>query len=520
MGAKKEEDPLIGRLIAQRYRLISKLGEGGMALVYLARHVVIERLAAIKFLRPELGQVGTARTRFLREARAVNRVNHPNIVEILDYGESDGLVYLVMEYVPGQPLLERLARGPFPWPRAARLGLQIASALGRAHQMGVIHRDLKPANILLVDRRGGDDLAKLTDFGVAKLLSEHTLTETDVALGTPGYVAPEYLEYGAVDARSDLFSLGVVLYEATCGQRPFELATKPKDFEVPPPCLSALGKGVPRLFGEVVATLLQAEPDDRPRDGFEAMDLLQRALAEEPPAHRPTSSDARLRSTEIGLEPRVDEGQIRPRSPGPRLSTGPVEEVAMRCAAAWAHLEKAAQVNRPLPAEAEAGLSRAHEQVELVQRIAKLVERESREVEELGKSARRVRAKLGRRLDDVSRRRSKKLGWAGTIAEQRERVRATRDSGIVPAATMEAMMWEQAALEQEEDHVRNQVGSLTEEMREIQHELDQLGGQQDRALGVATAKLEGHIAALRAMALEAWMSMKDAARGADLSIDL
>src|SRR5262249_2430883 len=153
--------------------------------------------------------------------RAVNRINHPNIVEISDYGEAEGYVYLVMEYVPGEALVKALERGPLGWRRAASIGLQIASALGRAHQMGVIHRDLKPGNILLVARKEGAQ-AKLTDFGVAKMLDATTLTTTSVALGTPGYVAPEYRDYGSIDARSDLFSLGVVLYETTSGALPFD----------------------------------------------------------------------------------------------------------------------------------------------------------------------------------------------------------------------------------------------------------------------------------------------------------
>src|SRR5437870_4703281 len=139
------DDPLLGRTIAQRYRLISQLGAGRVSSVYLARHVLIERLSAIKLVGAALGSDPAYRERFLREARAVNRINHPNIVEISDYGEADGLVYLVMEYVPGEALSRVLERGPIGFRRAANLGLQIASALGRAHQMSVIHRDLKPA---------------------------------------------------------------------------------------------------------------------------------------------------------------------------------------------------------------------------------------------------------------------------------------------------------------------------------------------------------------------------------------
>src|SRR5271154_1569557 len=146
----RSTDPLIGRTLASRYRLVKRLGSGGMALVYLARHVMIERLSAIKVLRQDLGMNPANRERFLREARAVNRINHPGIVEITDFGESEGLVFLVMEHVEGESLLAALRKEVFPWQRAATVAMQVASALARAHELGVIHRDLKPENVLLV----------------------------------------------------------------------------------------------------------------------------------------------------------------------------------------------------------------------------------------------------------------------------------------------------------------------------------------------------------------------------------
>ena len=215
------KDPLLGRTIAHRYRLISQLGSGRFASVYLARHVLIERLSAIKIVHAELASDSIARDRFVREARAVNRVNHPSIVEISDYGEADGFVYLVMEYVPGEPLTQSLARGPVGWRRAANIGLQIASALGRAHEMGVIHRDLRPANILVVQRRDGDERIKLTDFGGAKIPEADPDATSTLHLAAPGYSAPEYRLAGHTDARTDLFSLGAVLYEATSGVLPY-----------------------------------------------------------------------------------------------------------------------------------------------------------------------------------------------------------------------------------------------------------------------------------------------------------
>src|SRR6185312_9879712 len=170
------KDPLLGRTIAQRYRLISRLGAGSLASVYLARHVLIDRLGAIKIVHPEYARDPLWRERFLREARAVNRINHPNIVEITDLGEADGLLFLVMEYVPGESLQKVLERGPLGWRRAAAIGLQVSSALGRAHQMGVVHRGLDATNILIMPRRDGPDTVKLTDFGVAKLADAAPLT--------------------------------------------------------------------------------------------------------------------------------------------------------------------------------------------------------------------------------------------------------------------------------------------------------------------------------------------------------
>ncbi|MEI8259787.1 MAG: serine/threonine-protein kinase, partial [Deltaproteobacteria bacterium] len=180
-------DPLIGATLAGRYRILARLARGGMASVYLARHVLIERLSAIKVLRRDLCDDSTQRDRFLREARAVNRINHENIIEIIDYGESeDGRVFLVMEYLPGESLLQRLSRGPIAPVRALNIAAQIASGLGRAHQMGVIHRDLKPDNLILLPSNNGAELVKIFDFGIAKLLDQPSLTASDRIFGTPG----------------------------------------------------------------------------------------------------------------------------------------------------------------------------------------------------------------------------------------------------------------------------------------------------------------------------------------------
>lgn len=266
-------DPLIGKTVGGRFRLIQRLGTGGMSSVYLARHVLIDRLMAIKTLRRDLARDPIQRDRFLREARAVNRINHENIVEITDFGETeDGLVYLVMEYVPGEPLLSHLAEGPFPALRALDIAEQCASALGRAHQMGVIHRDLKPENILIVQRRERRDFVKILDFGIAKILDAPSLTGSQQIFGTPGYIAPEYIQSTEIDGRADLYSLGCILYEMVTGALPFDYEY-PGDLLVKhvtePPIRPSVR--LPTVEPAVEALILQAlakNPAQRFRDAF------------------------------------------------------------------------------------------------------------------------------------------------------------------------------------------------------------------------------------------------------------
>ncbi len=273
-------DPMIGRTLGGRYRLIQRLGSGGMSSVYLARHVVIDRVIAIKILRRSLASDPIQRDRFIREARAVNRINHQNIVEISDYRESDdGLLYLVMEYVRGKSLLEVMAGGPMSPLRAFAIAEQAASALARAHQMGVIHRDLKPENLLLVDRPDHPDFVKLLDFGIAKLLDQPALTGSQQIFGTPGYIAPEYIRSSNIDGRADLYSLGVILYEMVTGALPFDYEY-PGDLLVKhvsePPIRPSLRRpGLPAPVEEFVLRCLEKSPDQRFRDAFHFLEELR-----------------------------------------------------------------------------------------------------------------------------------------------------------------------------------------------------------------------------------------------------
>jgi serine/threonine-protein kinase len=268
-------DPLIGRTVGGRYRLISRLGSGGMSAVYLARHVLIDRLMAIKTLRRDLSQDPVQRDRFLREARAVNRINHENIVEITDFGESDdGMVYLVMEYVPGESLLRLMqSEGPLAPLRALDVAEQIGHGLARAHQMGVVHRDLKPENVLVLQKKKRPDFVKILDFGIAKILDAPSLTGSQQIFGTPGYIAPEYIQSTRIDGRADLYSLGVILYEMVTGALPFDyeypgdlLVKHVTDPPVPP---RARDPRVPEAVEALVLRCLRKSPHERFRDAFQ-----------------------------------------------------------------------------------------------------------------------------------------------------------------------------------------------------------------------------------------------------------
>jgi eukaryotic-like serine/threonine-protein kinase len=274
-------DPLVGRVLDGRYRLLARVGAGGMSSVYLARHTVIGRRMAIKTLRRDLASDPVQRDRFLREARAVNRINHDNIVQITDFGEADdGLVYLAMEFVDGVSLFKAMADAPFAPRRALHIAGQVARALARAHEMGVVHRDLKPDNVLLTTRAGDDDFVKVLDFGIAKIFDAPSLTGSQQIFGTPGYIAPEYIQSTHIDGRADLYSLGVILYEMVTGALPFDYEY-PGDLLVkhvtePPVRPRARLPGVSDPLEGLILRCLRKDPSERFADAHEFVAELTR----------------------------------------------------------------------------------------------------------------------------------------------------------------------------------------------------------------------------------------------------
>jgi eukaryotic-like serine/threonine-protein kinase len=219
---------LVGQVVADRYHVIKKLGEGGMGQVYLAEHVKMGRRSAIKVMSPAMVHDPDAVARFNREAANASRITHPNVCAVYDFGETpDGLIYLAMEFVEGEPLTAIIEReGALPLARATAIFKQTADALQAAHDLGIVHRDLKPDNIMVARTRDGADLVKVVDFGIAKAVggdeAGQKVTKTGLVVGTPEFMSPEQLSGDKVDGRSDLYSLALVYFRMLTGELPFQ----------------------------------------------------------------------------------------------------------------------------------------------------------------------------------------------------------------------------------------------------------------------------------------------------------
>lgn len=259
---------MIGQVLAGTYRMVSLIGEGATGEVYLAEHIHIGRHEAIKVLRPEVAADARLSSRFRREARAINRLRHPNIIGIYDFGLlPDGRMYLTMEHAAGETVAETLRRErAIELPRALHLLHQLASAIDHAHAQGVVHRDLKPQNLVLVEERGRRDVLKILDFGLAKMLDTgagEELTQRGEIFGTVEYMAPERLGSGPDDPRSDLYAIGCIAYELLTGKPPFvgpRVLVMASHMQTPAPALSARFPGV---LDVIVQQLLAKDPAAR-----------------------------------------------------------------------------------------------------------------------------------------------------------------------------------------------------------------------------------------------------------------
>jgi len=278
--------PLTGKLLEQRYLIKEKLGVGGMGVVYRAEHTLMRKEMAVKVLLPQYGNFEGIKKRFHREAQSSSRLDHPGITHINDFGETeDGLLFIAMEFLSGKSLTDIIKEeAPLEMERAVRISMQLCLALDHAHSEGVVHRDLKPDNVMIVEKGDRDDLIKVLDFGIAKITqgdgSADALTEVGMVFGTPEYLSPEQAAGQTADARADLYSLGVIMYELLVGSRPFkgptklELIGKHIHEEPQPMRKRAPDLKIPAELDDVVLHLLAKRPQDRIQSAAELFQIV------------------------------------------------------------------------------------------------------------------------------------------------------------------------------------------------------------------------------------------------------
>src|SRR6266849_3488441 len=273
--AANAKDAFIGRVL-EHYRLEERLGAGGMGLLYRATDLKLKRAVAVKLLARHLVSDETAKARFVQEARAASAIDHPNIATVYDIGEEDGELFIVMALYDGETLKQRMEKGRLPLDEAVGILRQVVLGLEAAHRAGIVHRDIKPANIL----RTSSGTVKILDFGVAKLLGESQaqMTQAGQTMGTVLYMSPEQLRGEPLDARSDLWSVGVVAYELLAGVSPFQTdssaAAIARILHEEPSSLSAV-PGVPDSLGQLVSELLRKNPVERPQSASEVLRRLE-----------------------------------------------------------------------------------------------------------------------------------------------------------------------------------------------------------------------------------------------------
>lgn len=314
-------DPSIGEVFEGRYRLDARLGRGGMGAVYRAHQLAVGRDVAVKVLHPSLSADAQTVARFENEAQVIAALRHPNTLKLLDVGRlPDDRVFIVTELVEGETLDARLARG-LTLDEGVAILTQVCDALSEAHAQHVVHRDLKPANVM-VERIGTQDVAKVLDFGIAKLAAQPKVTATGTIFGTPAYMSPEQAQGTEVDARTDIYALGVMLYQLASGRLPFEsespgaMMVKHMTEEPPPPSERMAGVQVPPRLEDLILQLLEKDPNDRPQ----SMGEVRRRIADPALLEVPRDAPTERAAPPTAPDTRALQRAAMPRRVGPWLA--------------------------------------------------------------------------------------------------------------------------------------------------------------------------------------------------------
>jgi serine/threonine protein kinase len=412
-GRSGSNDPMLGKVVAGRYRLEARLGEGGMGVVYRARHVLIERVVALKLIRPDLRGETHLRAWMLREARAANRVDHAHIIDIHDIGETeDGELYLVMEYLVGTALASELARGPMSLSRGVDILEQMCAALARAHDLGVVHRDLKSDNILLTVRGGRKDFVKILDFGLAGLARDPRLAPKGAVFGTPEYMSPEQARGEDAGPQSDLYAMGVLFFEMLTGQLPFRSSDRETLLEMqrsaPPPKPRSIRNDVNPAAEAITLRLLEKDIRKRYQDAHhvqEEMKALQRSLPSQ--------------QWEVG-----DKGDapIAPAPPPPPQSPGVIEWASR--AALFSRMVSRAYPSGNAPPDVVNAVQKAWDLAAKANKLEGEVATHTRKLEALERRGRALRAEIGRKVEELAHEESRVLREGAAFQEEAEKVRA------------------------------------------------------------------------------------------------
>ena len=277
------QDPFVGKVIDGRYEILARVGEGGMGVVYKSRQISIDRVIALKMLNAQMAQDPTWVQRFYNEAKACSRLQHPNTIRMFDFGQtSDGRLFMTMEFLDGVSLRDAVAKGPLAPQRVVKILIQCCASLAEAHSIGIIHRDIKPDNVFLLNMAGSPDFVKLLDFSVAKLLEgDRMKTQAGVVFGTPQYMSPEQGRGLPLDARSDLYALGILAYEMLTGNVPFNddnpmtVIQMHLQGQVPP-----MSDAIPYSVQQIVRRALEKDAGRRYQSSGEMMQHCQQVFAE------------------------------------------------------------------------------------------------------------------------------------------------------------------------------------------------------------------------------------------------